>query len=611
MTVLPNNHQLLEDASESRESDAARDTGRDPKLLNLGCGNRFHPEWINIDCKARSREVLEHDLTTGIPFGDEIFDAVYHSHVLEHFSREDAGPFLEECRRVLRPGGVIRVAVPDLETIARQYLKALDQALAGNEDAAERHEWMTIELLDQLVRHYPGGTMLEHWSRNPMPCKNFVISRLGSEVKNHLGRKASLPEKNLDPLSVGQFRLSGEAHQWMYDRFSLARLLESAGFADAEVVSATQSRIPGFARYNLDTEPSGEVRKPDSLFMEAVRKPRQPGEEAQKDSPPAEKAAPEEKPERRMQAQGKSNLIQRELGQISTAFEANDHAGVIRAAARLKSLRVRIQGLDLIRANAFMGLGETASAIEALKEELRYFPGNAQANELLDHLRKTGPVSGFAHVEFDRLHQAVQPYTMVGPKRLFSLYTLARRALQEGVPGHFAECGVAAGGSSALLAWVLKRYGDGTRRLFSFDSFEGMPEPTDADKHKGVPANDTGWGTGTCAAPMDSLKEICGRLGVLDLVQPVKGYFNETLPQTKNSIGSLAFLHMDGDWYESTKDILVNFYDLVRPGGLIQVDDYGHWEGCRKALDEFFAARGVAPDKHVIDGTGIWFVKPA
>ena len=200
---------------------------------------------------------------------------------------------------------------------------------------------------------------------------------------------------------------------------------------------------------------------------------------------------------------------------------------------------------------------------------------------------------------------------MVGPKRLLSLYTLSRRILEQGSPGHFAECGVAAGGSSALLAWVMKNYGNGTRKLFRFDSFEGMPEPTEEDRHKGIPANETGWGTGTCAAPMDSLKEICGRLRVMDLVEPVKGYFNETLPQYKNRIGTLAFLHMDGDWYESTRDILDNFYDLVRPGGLIQVDDYGHWEGCRKALDEFFESRGISPEKHVIDATGIWFVKPA
>ena len=591
--------------------DSRTETG-EKSLLNLGCGSHFHPAWVNVDIKSSCEGVITHDLTHGIPFADETFDAVYHSHLLEHLDRNKAHEFVADCHRVLKPGGIIRIAVPDLETIARLYLKSLDEALQGDEQAAERHEWMTIELLDQLARHQPGGHMLKHWSRDPMPCKDFVISRLGSEVKKYLERKPSLSESKVDALSVGRFRLSGEVHQWMYDRFSLARLLESAGFTETEAVTASRSRIPGFENYHLDTEPGGQVRKPDSLFMEAVKRHDQPHRKPVRNSGPAiEETAPEKGFGENMQDGAKNNLIKKELEQISTAFEAGDHAGVIRAAGRLKSLRVGIQGLDLIRANAFMGLGEKASAIEALKEELRYFPNNGQAAELLKHLEKAGSMSGLAHEEFNSLYQAVQPYTMVGPKRLLSLYTLSRRILEQGSPGHFAECGVAAGGSSALLAWVMKNYGNGTRKLFSFDSFEGMPEPTEEDRHKGIPANETGWGTGTCAAPMDSLKEICGRLGVIDLVEPVKGYFNETLPQYKNRIGTLAFLHMDGDWYESTRDILDNFYDLVRPGGLIQVDDYGHWEGCRKALDEFFESRGISPEKHVIDATGIWFVKPA
>lgn len=94
------------------------------KLLNLGCGSRFHPAWVNIDTAPAEPSVVAHDLREGIPFPDAEFDAVYHSHVLEHFPKRSAGPFLAECLRVLRPGGILRVAVPDLERIARGYLEA-------------------------------------------------------------------------------------------------------------------------------------------------------------------------------------------------------------------------------------------------------------------------------------------------------------------------------------------------------------------------------------------------------------------------------------------------------------------------------------------------------
>jgi hypothetical protein len=93
-------------------------------------------------------------------------------------------------------------------------------------------------------------------------------------------------------------------------------------------------------------------------------------------------------------------------------------------------------------------------------------------------------------------------------------------------------------------------------------------------------------------------------------VQPVQGFFADTLPQTKDAIGPIVFLHMDGDWYESTRDILINLYDQLVPGAYVQVDDYGHWEGCRKALHDFFSERGIDIQLQPIDGDGVWFLKP-
>ncbi|MGE4538375.1 MAG: glycosyltransferase [Desulfovibrio sp.] len=250
-----------------------------PRLLNLGCGGTHHPAWTNIDFSPSPPDVLGYDLGREIPFPDETFHAVYHSHLLEHLPKRTAPLFLAECFRVLRPGGVLRLAVPDLEGIARAYLATLDALEQGLPEAEDRHAWMVVELIDQLTRHVPGGEMLQFWRRQPMPARDFVLSRIGAEARPAIAAARDLPPPP-DPAEatageIGQFRRSGECHQWMYDRFSLRRLLQETGFADIRALPATVSDIPGFADFRLDVEADGSTRKPDSLFMEA-RKPDAP-----------------------------------------------------------------------------------------------------------------------------------------------------------------------------------------------------------------------------------------------------------------------------------------------------------------------------------------------
>ena len=126
---------------------------------------------------------------------------------------------------------------------------------------------------------------------------------------------------------------------------------------------------------------------------------------------------------------------------------------------------------------------------------------------------------------------------------------------------------------------------------------------------QGVSANDTGWGAGTCAAPAESLQEICSSQGVSQFVEPVKGWFEDTLPGVKAKAGQIAFMHVDCDWYESTLCVFDNLYESVHMECPIQVDDYGYWEGMRKALDEFFEKRSLQPDVKSIDGMSAWFVR--
>lgn len=274
--------------------------------LNLGCGHRFHPEWENLDYAPVSPKVRAHDLRSGIPYPDGEFDVVYHSHVLEHFSRRAGVQFLRECYRVLRSGGILRIAVPDLESVARLYLEWLEKARQGANGARENCEWMVLELYDQTVREQSCGDFVEYFRQNPFPNWEFVVSRWGSQatsfrkvfgngasgaensagqsarawgyVLHHPGRvlrdkflRLVLGEQDWQALQVGRFRRSGEIHLWMYDSFSLGELLERAGFVRPQRSSATKSQILGWNDFHLDSEPDGSTYKPDSLFMEAVK----------------------------------------------------------------------------------------------------------------------------------------------------------------------------------------------------------------------------------------------------------------------------------------------------------------------------------------------------
>src|SRR5262249_43245401 len=122
---------------------------------NLGCGQRYHPDWVNMDLVSSGMGVIAPDLGQGIPLPDSSCEVVYHSHVLEHIRRPEVMAFMKGCHRILKPGGIVRIAVPDLERICRLYLEKLEQALAGDVRSAHDYRWLLLELYDQAVR--------EHW----------------------------------------------------------------------------------------------------------------------------------------------------------------------------------------------------------------------------------------------------------------------------------------------------------------------------------------------------------------------------------------------------------------------------------------------------------------
>lgn len=315
---------------------------------------------------------------------------------------------------------------------------------------------------------------------------------------------------------------------------------------------------------------------------------------------------------RKVDATASGMAVVSDLGQARRLAETGQTAAAMELLGRIKAQRVPLRSADYLRAVCFMREGRLAEAIEALKEELRYFPDQAEAIALLARLASQVhdvPLPAGTPPEFAELYRQVRPFTMLSPERLLSLYTLAKEICTADLPGNLVECGVAAGGSTALLAAVVARYSRRPRCVFSCDSFEGLPDPEAHDRQGGHSATALGWSGGTCAAPMESLNRLCRQLGVDSLVEPVRGFFDKTLPVVRGRMGPIALLHADGDWYKSTRDVLDNLFDQVIDGGRVQIDDYGFWEGCRRAVDDFQRERCLHWTLRPIDGTGVWFVK--
>lgn len=210
----------------------------------------------------------------------------------------------------------------------------------------------------------------------------------------------------------------------------------------------------------------------------------------------------------------------------------------------------------------------------------------------------------------------VLPYTMVGYPRIKNVYETAQEAVKKGISGAFVECGVWKGGAAGVLGFVAQKENRG-RQLWLFDSFEGLPEPTAADgslaqSYAGGKTAGNLVSIGQCVGLLEDVRRLF--LSVLKLrgedVHIEKGWFQDTLPGAKARIGLIAVLRLDADWYESTKVALEQLYDNVVLGGYVIIDDYGHWEGCRKAVHEFLDKRNIKVDIKQIDYTGVYFEKP-
>lgn len=207
---------------------------------------------------------------------------------------------------------------------------------------------------------------------------------------------------------------------------------------------------------------------------------------------------------------------------------------------------------------------------------------------------------------------------MTSPARLLSVIDSVRYCTARGIEGAFAECGVWRGGSVLAMILTLQQLGVDERDVHLFDTFEGMTEPTGADTSPYHPPASEMWAaeqgrpwrflfdgeTNSEAA----VREVIASSGYpAERVHFSAGPVEHTLPAAAPE--RIALLRLDTDWYESTRHELEHLYPRVQRGGVLIIDDYGHWDGCRRAVDEYFSKEADPILLNRVDYTGRTAVK--
>jgi hypothetical protein len=217
--------------------------------------------------------------------------------------------------------------------------------------------------------------------------------------------------------------------------------------------------------------------------------------------------------------------------------------------------------------------------------------------------------------EFERINiQIAKNYSLTTFERLSALTVACKHVIAKNIPGDFVECGVWKGGNLILMSTMNSYTGNG-RKVYGFDTFSGMTEPTDIDKDLwGESAKSllsrSEYKDGTSSfhafASKELVEKILNENGCLD-VNLVEGDVAKTLLEKSNLPSHISILRLDTDWYESTKIELEVLYPLLAPGGILIIDDYGHFSGARKAVDEYF--KDVLPFMFHVDYTCRMIIK--
>lgn len=198
--------------------------------------------------------------------------------------------------------------------------------------------------------------------------------------------------------------------------------------------------------------------------------------------------------------------------------------------------------------------------------------------------------------EFFPVYERCKPFTQTSIERMFFLYKTMAYITAHEVPGDVVECGVWKGGSAMMVALALMKAGDTSRRLVLYDTYAGMPDPGVEDVsvcgEEGMRGCHPSLNDGVAQfnySPLDEVRAHLESTGYpLENIDFVEGKVEDTIPGTAPE--SVAALRLDTDWYESTRHELVHLYPRLARGGVLILDDYGYWQGARKATDEFFDA---------------------
>lgn len=276
------------------------------RYLNLACGTSFITDqsWINVDFSVASNQVRRLNLLDPLPFPDQYFYVIYSSHFLEHVPINKVQHLLRDWHRLLKPGGKIRLVLPDFQILARRYLELRDSSRHREADA------VLVLAIDQCVRRHPGGALKDLYHKlaiGDQSASMSILADLDGIDFNGQSKQASRAEparlglhqrlvRALSPSGLDfrrrrwqmklalallpkafvdqniSFAAIGELHQWLWDEHQLTCQLASAGFEEIKRYSATTSGIDNFPCYPLDVKANGSPRKGNqSMVLEAGR----------------------------------------------------------------------------------------------------------------------------------------------------------------------------------------------------------------------------------------------------------------------------------------------------------------------------------------------------
>jgi len=223
-----------------------------------------------------------------------------------------------------------------------------------------------------------------------------------------------------------------------------------------------------------------------------------------------------------------------------------------------------------------------------------------------------------ATVKDRQILEACKPFTMTSDARLWATISASKYIANNNIEGAFVECGVWRSGSSMAMALSLLDLGIRDRAFFLYDTFSGMTAPSGEDIDlENVKAEDvlntTPKQDGNniwCIASLEDVQTNMASTAYPEsLINYIRGDVVDTLKHSENIPNKIALLRLDTDWYHSTKAELEVLYPRLVKGGICIIDDYGHWQGARKAVTEYFENQGFYPLLQVTDYTGRLIVK--